>query len=105
MQQKYCDHGRSTELLKTTWPIPRARNCCGSGGVPRKASILPSTKSSTGLTDGSVPDPVDILARVEPDMGGHRNQEGVGFVPPIWMPTVLPFRSPTLRISSFANSS
>ena len=22
MQQKYCDHGRSTALLRITWPVP-----------------------------------------------------------------------------------
>src|SRR6266478_4245737 len=54
MQQKYCDHGRSAAMLKITWPALRACSSCGSGGNPRKASILPSTNSSSGLTDGSV---------------------------------------------------
>src|SRR6516162_6397103 len=28
MQQKYCDHGRSTPLLTITWPTCRARSSC-----------------------------------------------------------------------------
>ena len=36
-------------LLTITWPILRARSSCGSGGKPRKASILPSANSSIGL--------------------------------------------------------
>ena len=54
MQQKYCDQGRSTELLTTTWPMLRARNSCGSGGKPRNASTFPSAKSSMGGIDGLV---------------------------------------------------
>jgi len=34
-QQKYCDHGLSTAVLTTTWPIFFARISCGSGGKPR----------------------------------------------------------------------
>src|SRR6476659_5250610 len=60
MQQKCCDHGRSSELLTITWPILRARRACGSGGVPRKASILCSANSSIGLTR---------LCRARPDQG------------------------------------
>ena len=49
-QQKYCDHGRSTELSTITRPTFRACSSCGSGGNPRNASILPSLKSSIGFT-------------------------------------------------------
>ena len=34
MQQKYWDHGRSTALFTTEWPIFRARSSWGSGGKP-----------------------------------------------------------------------
>ena len=50
MQQKYCDHGRSRALLTMTRPMFCARKRCGSGGNPRKASILPSANKSIGLT-------------------------------------------------------
>ena len=46
MQQKYCDHGRSSVLLMMTWPILRARSSCGRGGKPIYASTLPSGKKS-----------------------------------------------------------
>src|SRR5215831_5362735 len=45
IQQKYCDHGRSTELLKITWPTFRARSSWVSGGAPRNASIPPSANN------------------------------------------------------------
>ena len=104
MQQKYCDHGRSTVLLTITWLIWRARNCCGSGGKPRKASIFPSMKSSIGLTDGS-DNPMDILARIETDMRGHQAPRTHAGSTQRSTPTLLPLRSATLRMSSLANSS
>ena len=70
MQQKYCDHGRSTELLTTTCPILRARKACGSGGKLRNASIFPSTNSSRGVIVGLVTQLMS-LAGIEPDMRGH----------------------------------
>ena len=70
MQQKYCDHGRSTALLTMTWPMRRARSSWGSGGNPRNASILPSMNSSFGLTFGSVTHGVSV--GVEPDMAAIR---------------------------------
>src|SRR6516164_10802609 len=52
MQQKYCDHGRSTAVSKRTRPMCRARNSCGSGGKARKASILPAMYKSFGFSLG-----------------------------------------------------
>src|SRR6516162_2725199 len=54
MQQKYCDQGRSTAVLTSTCPTCRARSSWGCGGKPKKASICPCAKSSSGLTEGSV---------------------------------------------------
>ena len=79
MQQKYCDHGRSTALLRIVWPIFLARSSCGWGGVPRNASIFPWTKSSVGLTSFSQ-DPLDIVDGIEPDIGGHEGQPHVSRV-------------------------
>ena len=56
-------------VLTMTWPTCRARRSCGSGGKPRKASILPSAKAPA--VGERVGDPMDVLYRVEPDMGGH----------------------------------
>src|SRR6516162_5935460 len=53
MQQKYCDHGRSTTVLTITWPICRARSSRDSGGLPTNTSTFPLTKSSTGADFGA----------------------------------------------------
>jgi hypothetical protein len=52
MQQKYCDHGRSTAVSKMTRPMCRARSSCGSGGKARNASILPAMYKSFGFSLG-----------------------------------------------------
>ena len=105
MQQKYCDHGRSTALLTMTWPICRARSSCGSGGKPRKASILPSANSSIGFGDVLATQWMS-LRRIEPDMGRHHEREDMmRLAPKPWTPTLLPFRSAMLRMPSFPNSS
>src|ERR1700722_367049 len=46
VQQKYCDHGRSTALLRITWPVLRARSSCAQGGKVMNASILPFVRRS-----------------------------------------------------------
>ena len=71
------------------------------------ASILSSVRRSfrTGPSDG---DPVDVLGGIEPDAGGDDlEQDIVGGARSVvaTTPTVLPFRSTTLRIDSCANSS
>ena len=38
-------------------------------------------------------DPVDVLVRVEPDMGRHDREYRCAPEPSVWMPTLLPFRS------------
>jgi hypothetical protein len=53
VQQKYWDHGRSTEVFRITCPTFRARSSCGPGGNPRYASSLPSTNNSKGFAAGS----------------------------------------------------
>jgi len=53
--------------------VLRARSSCGSGGKPRKASILPSNEQFSGLTDGSVTS--DVLVRIEPDLGDHQPEQ------------------------------
>jgi len=45
MQQKYWAHGRSVPMLTSTRPIFFARSSWGSGGNPRKASILRSASN------------------------------------------------------------
>src|SRR5262249_30948279 len=45
VQQKYCDHGRSSALDTTTCPIFFARISCASGGKAMRASIFASARS------------------------------------------------------------
>src|SRR4051794_3001380 len=58
MQQKYCDQGRST-----TCPICPARSSCGSGEIPRNASMFPSMKSRLCVIDneGSTTQRISLL--------------------------------------------
>ena len=58
-----------------TWPTLRARRSCASGGKARKASTLPSTKSSAGFLQAD--DPFDVALRIEPDIGRHGADEDV----------------------------
>src|SRR6266446_3278394 len=93
--------GRSSAVLRITWPVLRARSSCGSGGNPRKASILPSTKSSSGLTDGSVTQRMS-LSGSSPTWATIRLSNAAGAIS---KPTVLPFRLAIVLISFPANNS
>ena len=72
IQQKYCDHGRSTSLLTTVWPIFLARSISGSGIAASTASTVLSMKD---LDRVGALDPVDVVGRVEPDIVGHEAHE------------------------------
>src|SRR5215469_7785682 len=96
MQQKYCDHGRSMAVLTSTCPTCASRNCCGSGGKPRNASILPSMKRSIGLTLGSVTQRMSFSGS-SPTSEAISVKRICGFEPKAWMPTLFPFRSATVR--------
>src|SRR6267142_3549231 len=104
MQQKYCDHGRSMELLTMTRPILRARNSCGSGGKPRNASILPSAKRSIGLGDELVTQRMSF-AGSSPTYDAMPLRNVYWLEPKACTPTVLPLRSGMLRMPSLANNS
>src|ERR1700721_3328213 len=90
-QQKYCDQGRSTELLTTTWPMLRARNSCGSGGKPRNASIFRSANSSIGGIDGLVTQLMS-LAGQSPTGAAMVDKKTGGDGPHPGIPTVFPLR-------------
>src|SRR5215471_11251152 len=102
MQQKYCDHGRSVELLKITWPMLRARKSCGSGGQPTNASIFPSANSSTGV--GEVSQRISFVGS-SPTYEAMLARSMYGPEPIAGTPTVLPLRSGMLRMVSLARIS
>src|SRR5712675_1957547 len=96
MQQKYCDQGRSTELLTITCPMLRARNSCGSGGKPRNASTFPWAKSSMGGIDVLVIQRMS-LAGSSPTWAAMVDKNRCGDVPNSGMATVLPLRLAMFR--------
>jgi hypothetical protein len=55
--------------------------------------------------DGGFGDPVDVLDVVKADLSGHKGHEHVREPPRACTPTLLPFRSATVRMPSLANNS
>ena len=68
MQQKYCDHGRSTALLKITSPVPTARVSCAPGRERHERIDLFVGEKSLWIA--SIYDPIDVLDRIETHAGG-----------------------------------
>ncbi len=88
MQQKYWDQGRSTALLTTTWPIFwRAAPAGRAGSRGRRRLALGEQLLGFGRRMG---DPVDVLARIEPDVCHHAGEEDVRARAQASTATVLP---------------
>src|SRR5215469_8831003 len=75
MQQKYCDHGRSTELTD----LPGAQLL----GLGRRGEecVDPAVREQLHWVDLGVEDPPDVIDGVEPDMGGRCGQKHVRATP------------------------
>ena len=76
MQQKYCDHGRSTAVLTITWPIMPGAQFLRLRRKAQKGVDLSFHEQLDRLERG-IGDPVDILGGVQPDMRGHQSYQHV----------------------------
>jgi hypothetical protein len=76
MQQRYCDHGRSSALDTTTWPIFFARSSLGIGRKSHERVDLALGKQLLALA-GRREDPLDVLPGIDTDVGDHHRCEEV----------------------------
>ena len=92
MQQRYCDQGRSSVLLRITWPKLRACSSCAQGGTVRNASISPLARSSFG-SRGPWTTQLMSLAGSSPTLATMMLTITCCASPAHGTPTFLPFRS------------
>ena len=80
MQQKYCDQGRSWEVLTITWPTFCARRCCGCGEAEEDICLAVDEQAHRRLFRTAL-EPGGILAGVHADICHHAGDEDVFATP------------------------